>query len=239
MLAFVHQSHPTRVIFGEGTVARLGDEIARLGMRRVLILCTASGKAEATRIAAGLGDRAAGVFAEAAMHTPVAVTEQAMRHLATLGADGLVSLGGGSAIGLGKAIALRTGLEQIALPTTYAGSEMTPILGETSDDGKATRRDEKIRPATVIYDVELTMSLPVAVSMASGANAMAHAVEAMYAPDANPLLLLMAAEGLRALAGALPAIAADPLDRGSRSDALYGAWLCGTCLGALAMGLHC
>lgn len=238
MLAFVHQSYPTRVVFGAGTIACLGDEIARLGMRRVLILCTRSGKAEATRIAAGLGDQVAGAFAGAAMHTPVAVTEEAMRHLATIGADGLVALGGGSAIGLAKAIASRTGLAQIALPTTYAGSEMTPIIGETSDGGKVTRRDEKIRPATVIYDVDLTMSLPVAVSMASGANALAHAVEALYAPDANPLVSLMAEEGLRAVAGALPVIATEPFDRAARSDALYGAWLCGTCLGAVAMGLH-
>jgi maleylacetate reductase len=238
MLAFVHQSHPTRVVFGAGTIACLGDEIARLGMRRVMILCTPSGKMQSYRIAIDLGDRAAGVFADATMHTPVAITEQAMRHLATLGVDGLVSLGGGSAIGLGKAIASRTGLEQIALPTTYAGSEMTQILGETGDGGKATRRDEKVRPATVIYDVELTMSLPVAVSTASGANAMAHAVEAMYAPDANPLVSLMAEEGLRVLADALPAISADPLDRAARFDALYGAWLCGACLGAVAMGLH-
>ena len=140
--------------------------------------------------------------------------------------------------GLGKAIALRTDLPQIVLPTTYAGSEMTPILGETKDGVKTTQRTPKVLPEVVIYDVDLTLGLPPAIAATSGMNAMAHAVEALYAKDRNPVISLMAEEGIRSLARALPGIAEDPQDREARSDALYGAWLCGTCLGAVGMALH-
>ena len=146
--------------------------------------------------------------------------------------DGLVAVGGGSTIGLAKAIALRTGLPQVAIPTTYAGSEMTDILGETEGGAKTTRRSEAVRPEAVIYDVELTRSLPPGLSATSGLNAIAHAAEALYARDGNPVIALMAEEGVRALAAALPAIVADPGDMAARGDALYGAWLCGLCLGS-------
>ena len=152
--------------------------------------------------------------------------------------DGLVAVGGGSTIGLAKAIALRTGLPQVAIPTTYAGSEMTDILGETEGGAKTTRRSEAVRPEAVIYDVELTRSLPPGLSATSGLNAIAHAAEALYARDGNPVIALMAEEGVRALAAALPAIVADPGDMAARGDALYGAWLCGLCLGAASMALH-
>ena len=140
--------------------------------------------------------------------------------------------------GLGKAIALRTDLPQIVLPTTYAGSEMTPILGETKDGVKTTQRTPKVLPEVVIYDVDLTLGLPPAIAATSGMNAMAHAVEALYARDRNPVTSLMAEEGIRSLARALPGIVDDPQDREARADALYGAWLCGACLGAVGMALH-
>jgi maleylacetate reductase len=152
--------------------------------------------------------------------------------------DGLVAVGGGSTIGLGKAIALRTDLPQIVAPTTYAGSEMTPILGESKDGTKVTQSTVKVLPEVVIYDVDLTLSLPPALSVVSGLNAIAHAVEALYAKNSNPITSLMALEGVRALSEALPVIVADPKDRAARSDALYGAWLCGVCLGTVGMSLH-
>jgi maleylacetate reductase len=139
---------------------------------------------------------------------------------------------------LAKAIALRTDLPQIVLPTTYAGSEMTPILGETRDGAKTTLRDPKVLPKVVIYDVDLTLGLPADVSAASGMNAIAHAVEALYARDRNPLISLMAEEGIAELARALPRVAEAPWDREARSEALYGAWLCGVCLGTVGMALH-
>jgi alcohol dehydrogenase class IV len=149
-----------------------------------------------------------------------------------------VAIGGGSTTGLAKAIAYRTDLPQLIVPTTYSGSEMTDILGETVDGRKVTVRDARVFPETVIYDVDLTVGLPAGVSVTSGMNAIAHAVEALYAPDGNPVGSLMAEEGIRALGSAIPRIAADPGDSEARSDALYGAWLCGLVLGSASMGLH-
>ena len=141
-------------------------------------------------------------------------------------------------MGLGKAIALRTDLPQIVIPTTYAGSEMTPILGETAEGKKTTQRTLKVLPEVVLYDPELTLTLPIGISVTSSINAVAHAVEAIYAKDRNPIISLMAEESIRAFVRSLPLICADPLDLFARSDALYGAWLAGTCLGAVGMALH-
>src|SRR6185312_3310989 len=179
-----------------------------------------------------------GVFTEATMHTPVEVTERAMQAVRDNGADCTVALGGGSTTGLGEAIALRTDLPQVVIPTTYAGSEATPILGETKDGLKTTQRSMKVLPEVILYDVDLTLTLPVGLSVTSGMNAIAHAVEALYAQDANPITSLMAEEAIRALARALPVIVADPCNVEARSDALYGAWLCGVCLGTVGMALH-
>jgi alcohol dehydrogenase class IV len=235
---FDYNANPARVIFGAGSLRRLPDEVARLGLHRVLVLATPPQAAAAAELADQLGERAAGVFAEAVMHTPVHVTEAALKVVAELKADGLVAVGGGSTTGLAKAIALRTDLPQIVAPTTYAGSEMTPILGETRDGVKVTQSSARILPEVVIYDVNLTLTLPVDLSGTSGVNAIAHAVEALYARDRNPITNLMAVEAIGKLAGALPRIVENPNDLSARSDALYGAWLCGMCLGAVGMSLH-
>jgi maleylacetate reductase len=166
------------------------------------------------------------------------VTEAALAAFRESRADCVVALGGGSTTGLGKAIAARTGADQIVIPTTYAGSEMTDILGETEGGEKTTRRDASIVPEAVIYDVDLTLALPRRLSVTSGLNAMAHAAEALYACDRNPLISLMASEAIRALAEALPAIVERPDDREARSAALYGSWLCGAALGGTTMALH-
>lgn len=238
MQPFVYEPLPTRVIFGHGTVRQLPDEVARLGSERVLIVSTPQQAAEAARLGAMLGGRCVGTFGEAAMHTPSEITEQAMQVVRSRRVDSLVAVGGGSTTGLSKAIALRSDLPQIVVPTTYAGSEMTPILGETADGRKTTQRSLKVLPEVVIYDVDLTLTLPRGLSGTSGINAIAHAVEGLYAKDTSPIVALMAEEGIRALSSALPRIAMDPIDRAARSDALYGAFLCGAVLGAAGMGLH-
>lgn len=180
----------------------------------------------------------AGVFPHARMHTPLSVTEEAVQHLTSTSADSVISIGGGSVTGLGKAISIRTGVPHISIPTTYSGSEMTPVLGETSEGTKTTRSDPRILPAVVIYDVNFTMSLPARTCVTSGVNAIAHAVETLYASNANPITSMLALEGTKALAEALPAIVKHPEARESRERALYGAWLCGTCLGSAIVGLH-
>jgi maleylacetate reductase len=236
--SFAYQSLPLRVVFGEGTSASLADEADLLAVRRALVLTTPGHEWLGREMGERLGRRFAGLFAGAVMHTPVDVTNDALKRAIDLRADGVVAVGGGSTVGLGKAIALRTGLPQIAIPTTYAGSEMTPILGQTQDGVKTTQSAREILPKTVIYDVDLTLSLPARVAAVSGINAMAHAVEALYARDSNPVISLMAAEAIRALAGALPAIVRTPDDLVARSQALYGAWLSGVCLGSVGMALH-
>jgi len=235
---FVYQALSQRVVFGTGTVAGLADEIRALRHGRALVLSTPQQAESAERLAAKLGALSAGTFTEAAMHTPVDVTERGMRAARDAAADVLVSLGGGSTTGLGKAIALRTDLDQIVIPTSYAGSEATPILGETRDGKKTTQRSLAVLPETILYDVDLTLTLPARMSVTSGMNAIAHAVEALYAENRNPLISQLALQGIAALARALPLIVSDPADAGARSDALFGAWACGTCLGSVGMSLH-
>ena len=235
---FVCIMNPARIVFGRGSLSQLGAEVTRLGCKRALILATPFQKADAECLAAKLGEAAAGTFTGAEMHTPVVVTEEALAVFSQVGADCLISFGGGSTIGLGKAIAFRNDTPQIVVPTTYAGSEVTPILGETEGGLKTTKRDPKILPETVIYDPDLTTSLPVPMSVASALNAMAHAVEALYAQDRNPIASLQAVEGIKALKDALPIIVATPGDIEARTRALYGSWLCGTVLGAVGMALH-
>ncbi|MCV0396606.1 MAG: maleylacetate reductase [Rhizobiaceae bacterium] len=238
MKSFTYTGQPARVIFGSGTLSRLAAEIERLGCGRALVLSTPEQADHAREVMSRIGGAAAGLFDGAAMHTPVSVTEKAMKTVADLGADCTLAIGGGSTIGLGKAIALRTDLPQICVPTTYAGSEMTPILGETANGVKKTQRTLKVLPEVVVYDVDLTLSLPPALSATSGMNALAHAAEALYAEDRNPVISLMAEEAVSALARALPDVVADGSNRATRSDALYGAWLCGVCLGSVGMALH-
>ncbi len=235
---FIYNGLPSRVIFGSGTLAELPAEVDRLGARRALILTTPTRTGWGNAIATRLGNRAAGVFSGAVMHTPFDVTDKAMQVVKDTRADCVIAMGGGSTIGLAKAIALRTSLPQVAVPTTYAGSEMTPILGETRDGVKSTQRSLEVLPETVIYDVDLTLTMPPQLSGISGINAIAHAVEALYAQDRNPIIGIMAEESISALGRALPRIVENPKDATARGDALYGAWLAGTCLGVVGMALH-
>lgn len=238
MLEFTYEPAPGRVLFGAGSVERLSDEAARLGVGRALVLSTPGQRALAERAAGLLGPLSAGIYAGAAMHVPVETAEAARAEAARLRVDACVAIGGGSTIGLAKAIALELNLPIVAVPTTYAGSEMTAIWGLTAGGTKRTGRDERVRPRTVIYDPVLTLGLPPRVAGPSGLNAVAHCVEALYAPDASPIVALMAEEGIRALAASLPAVVRAPADLDARSDALYGAWLAGASLGSATLGLH-
>lgn len=237
-LDFVYDALPSRVIFGAGSLDKLAEEVARLGVQKVLVLCTPQQRATAKDAADRLGARAAGIFEGAVMHVPLEVAQAAREEAARLGADCCVAVGGGSTIGLAKAIALTSELPIIAVPTSYAGSEMTPIWGITEGGLKKTGRDTRVLPRTVLYDPTLTFDLPPRLSATSGINAMAHCAEALYARDANPIISLLAEEGIRALAGALPAVVKHPDSLEARSQALYGAWLGGVALGGVGMALH-
>lgn len=238
MDAFEYNANPARVVFGSGTILRLPQELSRLSLSRPLVLSTPQQVDQANDVSKILDGKIAGVFTEARMHTPIDITQRACDFAISSKADCIISIGGGSTIGLGKAISVRLHLTHIAIPTTYAGSEVTPILGETVDGRKETRSSPEILPAVVIYDVDLTMTLPISLTTTSGINAIAHAVEALYAQNGNPIISLLATEGVKALATALPQLVEDPSSKTARSSALYGAWLCGTCLGNVGMTLH-
>ena len=227
--AFVFDARLPRVVFGAGALAQLPHELERLGVARAVVLSTPGQRALAERAAALLGERSAGVFAEARMHVPVEIARAAAAEARRLGADGAVAIGGGSTTGLGKALALDPGLPVVAVPTTYAGSEVTSGYGLTEAGLKTTGRDPRVLPRTVVYDAELSLSLPMATSVVSMLNAIAHAAEGLYAPDGNPVIDAMAEEGIRSGVAAL-----DRLQR----DALVAAWLCGTVLGHTTIGLH-
>jgi alcohol dehydrogenase class IV len=232
-----------KVLFGSKSVTKLPDQIRKIDKSSPLILTSKgrNGSAHGQLLAKILSDASitpAAVLNTAVMHTPKPVTEEALEQLKIRAADCIVSIGGGSVVGLGKALSIRTGLKHICIPTTYSGSELTPILGETDNGRKVTRSDPKILPDFVIYDVDLTMSLPAAVCSYSGVNAMAHAVEALYATNTTPNISKLALEGIKGLAEALPAIVEGPSDRSALEKAQYAAYLCGVCLGSSAMALH-
>ena len=238
MKNFVYDQPAARVIFGVGSLNRLAEEVQRLGAKRAIVLSTPEQRGEAEDVARRLGEMSAGVYAEAVMHVPIETARTARQEARRRDADCCVPIGGGSTIGLGKAIALESGLPIVAIPTTFAGSEMTPIYGITEGGVKKTGKDRKVLPKTVIYDPTLTLTLPARIAGPSGMNAMAHCIEALYAQDANPVISLLAAEGIGALARSLPRVVDEPNNLEARADALYGAWLGGTVLGAVGMAIH-
>ncbi|WP_207482003.1 maleylacetate reductase [Arenibaculum pallidiluteum] len=236
--AFTYEPLPGRVVFGAGSLDRLGEEIERLGVNKALVLSTPGQQSLAEDVALRIGARAAGVHAGAVMHVPIETARQARERAAAVGADACIAVGGGSTIGLGKAIALEFGLPIVAVPTTYAGSEMTPIWGVTEGGVKRTGRDPRVLPRVVVYDPLLTLALPPALSSVSAMNAVAHCIEGLYSETANPIASLMAEDGIRSMGKSLPRIVADPGDIGARTEALYGAWLGGSVLGAVGMAIH-
>src|SRR3954468_12776213 len=233
---FTYVAMPMRVVFGAGAVSQLAAEVERLGAKRALLVSTPGRAKMAREVRRGL--QGAGVFDQAVMHTPIAQVEAARAMAKSVEADCCITIGGGSTIGFGKAIALSSALPVLAVPTTYSGSEMTTIWGVSEGGAKKTGRDPKVLPKAVIYDPELTLDLPVAVSAASAMNAIAHCAQALYAHDANPIISLMAEEGIRALASSLPTLVSQPRDLGFRSEALYGSLLAGMTIATTSVALH-
>jgi maleylacetate reductase len=236
---FTYEALPGRVIFGPGSArGGLAEAVADLGSERLLLIAAGPEAALAEELAAPLGERVVGRFDGVRPHVPVEVGAAAVAAAREAGADAVLSVGGGSTTGTAKAVALATGLPIIAIPTTYAGSEMTPVWGSTDGGVKTTGRDPRVLPRLVVYDPELTTSLPARVTAASGMNALAHCVEALYAPGRNPVTTVIALEAIEALARALPGAVAAPDDIGARSEALYGAYLAGSAFAVAGSGLH-
>lgn len=235
---FVYEALPGRVVFGPGTARSLVDEVARLEAARVLVVATEGEAPLARELAAPLGERWVASFTEAQQHVPLDVAEAARAAAAEHHADVVLSVGGGSTTGTAKAIALTTGLPILAVPTTYAGSEATPVWGLTEGQRKTTGVDRRVLPTTVVYDPELTVSLPPDLTAVSGLNALAHCVEVFWAAGTNPVSGALAERGIRALADGLPGAVADGADLDARADALLGAWLAGSAFAAAGGGLH-
>jgi maleylacetate reductase len=233
-----YEALPSRVVFGVGAVAHVAGEVDRFGASRAILIDGLLDDALRARIEADLAGRHAGTITEVAQHVPAEVVARALAQARAVNADGLVALGGGSATGLAKAIALETGVPILAIPTTYAGSEMTPIWGITAAGRKTTGSDPRVLPRTVVYDPGLLVSLPPHVGAASGMNAMAHCVEALWTPAANPVTDAVATDGMARLARGLRAAHEDPADLEARAEALRGAWLAGTALAVGGTGLH-
>ena len=238
MRSFTDEAAAQRIIFGVGTVTAVSTELDRMNVTRAVVLSTRGHREVSRRVADLLGEHAVGQFHGAKPHTPVEVTEEALEFLRHRRGNAVVSVGGGTTTGLGKAVASRLGIQHLVIPTTYAGSELTPVLGETSGGEKATRSGPEILPNTVIYDVQLTATLPWSVTVPSAINAMAHAVEALYSPDANNPTDAMALGAVRSIHHGLRALQHDRENLDARGELLYGAYLAGKCLGAVAMGLH-
>jgi maleylacetate reductase len=262
VIAFRFVSAAQQVIFGAGSLDGLGDAIFGFGWERVL-LCTiprfrSSGLVN--RVAETLGERLAAVYAEAEPHVPEAQVDAATALAYENKVDAVIGLGGGSPIGLAKAVSLaleekrigrtafaRSPTEQplvpvIAVPTTYAGSEMTPIYGVTRDvDGtprKVTVSDPKVTPKLVIYDPVLTLDLPPEMTASSGINALAHCVEAVYSTTRNPVATAAALAGTRLIYRNLPAAVAKGDDLDARTGLLEGAYLAATAIATARIGLH-
>jgi len=235
---FIHDAPSQRVVFGAGSIECVAEEAARLGVAHALVIATpGSGARLGARVADLLAGRSAGLHAEAVIHVPRAIAEAGLATTRAAKADGLVAAGGGSAIGLAKIIARDTALPIIALPTTYSGSEATPIWGTSEDERKTTGRDAKVVPRTVIYDPELTLALPAAVTAASAMNAIAHCVEGLWVAERTPVTVAYATEAMRRFGAHLAHAVARGADLEARAECLVAAWLAGAVLTG-GTGLH-
>lgn len=238
MKSFIFETRTPRVVFERGAIQYLGRELELLAASRVMVISTPRQIKDSQSALDALGGRVVNVFSRAVQHVPAEIVSEALDAARHAQVDALVAIGGSSTIGLAKAVALEHPLPIVAVPTTYAGSEATPIYSITKDGIKTTGRDAAVLPKSIIYDAELTVGLSMPFSLTSGINAIAHAAEGLYAKDSNPILDLMALEGIRVLAKALPTVRRHSADLAARSDALYGAWLCGIVLGNVGMALH-
>jgi maleylacetate reductase len=238
-MQFVHETLAARVVFGNGRAADVEAELALLG-GRPLVISTQSVAREAAGAAvlAALTACAVASIDRVRQHVPVEDAASARRLSRACNADSILAIGGGSAVGLAKAIAMTDGLPIVAIPTTYAGSEMTPVWGLPERGTKTTGRDPKVAPRTVIYDPALTLSLSAQTTAASGLNAIAHSVDALWAPSRTPLTDVMAERAIAVLAQSLPAAVADGHDLNARQDALLGAWLAAATFAAAGSSLH-
>lgn len=236
-LNFAHDTLGQRLLFGSGKAAQnVAEEVSRLGAKKVMLIAAPFEAEIAKAVTAGISVKL--TYDNVVMHVPIEKAEDARRVATENDIDLLICVGGGSTTGLAKAVAMTTGIPIVAVATTYAGSEATNVWGLTEAARKTTGVDNKVLPVTVVYDAELTYSLPVEMSVASGMNALAHCVDSMWAPRADPINQALAAEGIRALSSGLPLITKNQTDEKGREEALYGAYLSAVSFASAGSGMH-
>jgi len=237
MQGFEHDTFGQRVIVGAGSiVADLVNETRALGLARVLLIADRAAEPFVDRVIAELSPVA--VVRDVRQHVPRERAEAARALAEQFGADGVIAIGGGSSVGLAKAIALTSGLPIIVAPTSYAGSEATDVWGITDSEGKRTGHDRRVLPRVVVYDTELTATMPSRMVAASGLNAIAHAVETMWAPGSDPINRAIALEALRSLRAGLEAVASDAVTPSTRMEMTVGTYLSGVGFASAGSGLH-
>ncbi|ROZ52907.1 maleylacetate reductase [Rhodococcus sp. WS1] len=238
MTAFEHTTLAQRVVFGTGQArSNFRAEVERTDARRVMVIAAPSESDLAQTITAET--KVVLHWDDVLPHVPIDKAEAARAAAKIHDVDLVVCIGGGSTTGLAKAVALTTGLPIVAIPTTYAGSEATNVWGLTEHARKTTGIDDRVLPRTIIYDAELTATLPSSLSVASGLNALAHCIDSMWAPRTDPIDQAFAAEGIRALGQGLPAIKdAAGLTLDGREETLYGAYLSAVAFSSAGSGMH-
>jgi len=236
--AFTYTQRNRRMIFGPGARSALTTEVASMGATKVFLIIDGGAITLRAEIENLIGSVLVTTWTDVQQHVPIPLAESARELVTATGSDLVVCVGGGSATGLAKAIALTHRIPIIAVPTTYAGSEQTAIYGLTGDRHKQTGSDLIVLPRVVLYDAELTVGLPAKVTGASAFNALAHSVESLYAPGCNPITTAIALEGVRAINQSLPRVMATPTDIDARAQLLYGAAMSGITLGDTAAAFH-
>lgn len=237
--AFTWVALPSRVVFAPGSLTRVPEEVARLERRRVLLVGGGASTRDAfTRVHDAVGDMVAGVVLGSGQHIGAGVINGAAATARDVNADVVVSVGGGSATGLGKVLAFTCDVPLIAVPTTYSGSEMTAVWGRVTDGRKHTAFDIRVLPRSVVYDPELCVGMPARLAAASGMNALAHCLESLWSKGANPMTTALAVEGGRRLTAGLPRVVDDPDDLDAHAENLIGACLAGVVMAQAGMGIH-
>ncbi len=245
MDSFVYRTHRQEIIFAPGALAQIGEAITHSGWTRLVLYASPSMQkaAHIEKIRTALGNRLVAVYGEVRPHVQDQQVQEAVELAVQCEADAVIGLGGGSPIGMAKAVASRLGeIQVIAIPTTYAGSEMTPVFGITHTDEdpprKVTVNDPRIVPSLVVYDPQLTLDLPPELTASTGINALAHCIEALYSKTRNPLSTAAAKEAVGHIQKALLRCYQDGTDVEARSEMLLGSHLAGVSLATVSMGLH-
>jgi len=244
MIGFNYVSYAQEILFAPGVLARLRQTVEKRGWQRCM-LCTSHSMrvgGQLGPIESNLGEKLVAVFERVQPHVQDGQVATALAAAREKSIDLVIGLGGGSALGMAKAVGFDLQLPIVAIPTTYAGSEMTPVYGITHTDEdpprKVTVSDPKVVPSLVFYDPQLTLDLPSALTASTGINALAHCIEALYSKTRNPLSSLAATEGVRHIHAALLKCYQDGKNLEARTEMLFGSHLAGLSLASVSMGLH-